>query len=66
MAERYVREGERRVANQREMVVRLREHGHQAGMAESLLATFENLLEMSRQHVIRIRNGGPNSYTGRP
>lgn len=57
MAERHVREGERRVANQRGLVVHLREHGHRTGMAESLLSTFEDLLEMSRQHVIRIRDG---------
>ena len=56
MVVRHVREGERHVANQREIVAHLREHGHSTETAEKLLTILEDLLEMHRQHLARIRS----------
>ena len=55
MAERHVREGERHVANQREILEHLSEHGHSTELAERLLSNLEGLLAMHREHLARIR-----------
>jgi hypothetical protein len=55
MAERHVREGERHVRNQREIVRFLREHGHPVELAETLLANLEDMLEMHRGHAARLK-----------
>lgn len=56
MAERHVREGERLVANQHELIAHLREHGHSTKLAERLLINLEDLLRMHREHLNRIRS----------
>lgn len=57
MAERHVREGERHVSSQREIIVHLRAHHHSTELAERLLVNLEDLLQMHRQHLERIRKG---------
>jgi hypothetical protein len=57
MAERHVREGERHVANQREVIVHLAAHGHSTELAKRLLKNLEELLLMHRQHLDRIKAG---------
>lgn len=47
MVRRHVREGARHVANQRALIVRLKERALPTGEAEALLTTFE---DSQRQH----------------
>jgi hypothetical protein len=42
--ERHVREGRRHVSDQRDVVARLADQGHDARFARELLAQFESLL----------------------
>lgn len=55
MAERHVRDGERHVTSQREVLARLRKHGHSTELAERLLRNLEELLAMHRKHLAQIR-----------
>jgi hypothetical protein len=55
-AERHVREGERHVAVQREIVRHLAEAGESTKIAIQRLRQFEDLLELHRQHLERLRN----------
>lgn len=55
MAERHVRDGERHVVGQQEILARLREHGRSTDLAERLLTNLEDLLAMHRKHLARLR-----------
>ena len=55
MAERHVRQGEHHVTRQREIVAKLRKHRHSTDLAEKLLMNLQDLLEMHRQHLARIK-----------
>lgn len=55
MAERHVRDGERHVASQREILSHLRNHGHPTELAERLLANLEELLAMHREHLAHLK-----------
>ena len=57
LAERYVREGERRTARQVALVERLESDGHAvpAMRAQELLVTFRGALEIARAHLRRER-----------
>lgn len=55
MVKRHVRVGERHVASQKEIIAHLREHGHPTELAERLLLNLEELLEMHRQHLARLK-----------
>ena len=57
MAERHVREGGARVARQHEIVLQLRGRGLDSGMAESLLAQFEDVLVAHKLHLQRLKSG---------
>ncbi|MEZ2214448.1 MULTISPECIES: hypothetical protein [unclassified Sinorhizobium] len=54
MAERHVRDGERIVRRQREIVDQLFEHGLPVDLAAELLMEFELTLEDHRLHLARI------------
>jgi hypothetical protein len=54
MAERHVRVGERHVADQRKIIAELCTDGHPTDLAEQLLTTFEESLEMHRQRLAQI------------
>jgi len=49
-AEQHLSEGEERVARQAEIVARLRERGHDARLAQSLLCTFIECLGVMCTH----------------
>jgi hypothetical protein len=49
MAQRHVRQGEARVAAQRELVEELRRDGHDMTQAEKLLVTFQTTLASHRR-----------------
>jgi hypothetical protein len=55
MVQQHVRDGERHVANQREILAFLLRHSHRTELAEKLLVNLENLLQMRREHLARIR-----------
>jgi DNA repair protein RadC len=55
MAERHVRDGNRHVANQHEIIAHLLEHGHSTDLAERLLKNLEDLLAMHEQHLAHLR-----------
>jgi len=55
MAERHVRQGEQHVIRQRETVAKLRKHRQSTVLAEKLLMNLQDLLEMHRQHLARVR-----------
>ncbi|MFL6733971.1 MAG: hypothetical protein ACJ8EY_04680 [Sphingomicrobium sp.] len=55
MVKRHVREGERHLASQRQVVIDLREHGHGTGLAEQLLVNLEELQKMHREHLARLQ-----------
>jgi hypothetical protein len=57
MLERSVREGELRVARQRQLVRLLRIQGKNAKLAEDLLVTFEDALANHIDHLARFRGG---------
>jgi hypothetical protein len=57
MVERHVREGEARVARQREIVHQLRGRGLDSEMAECLLAQFEDALAVHKIHLHRLMTG---------
>jgi hypothetical protein len=56
--ERHVREGEVHVARQREIVDRLAPSGEVAGIARTLLAEFEDTLDLHRARLARLRKAG--------
>jgi len=51
---RHVREGERHVTRQREIVEDFRKRGYPTAAAEQLLFTFEDSLGEHRQHLARL------------
>ena len=53
-AEQHVREGERHVARQYEIIAALQLKGHPIELAERLLENFEGLLQIHRDHLARI------------
>jgi hypothetical protein len=55
MAERHVQEGIERVERQRKVVLRLREKGFNADLAETLLGLLEDALAQQRLHLQRMR-----------
>jgi hypothetical protein len=46
LAERHVTEGLGRIARQKQVIINLMDGGHDTTVARSLLATFEDVLEM--------------------
>jgi hypothetical protein len=54
---RHIREGETRVANQREVVAFLRDRGHPTDLAECLLENLETALDNHWQHLARLKAG---------
>lgn len=54
MVNDHIAQGERHVAEQEELVERLRSHGHPTDMAEDLLAEFRATLVQHRAHRARI------------
>lgn len=56
MAERHVRDGEARVARQREVVLQLRAQGRDSRLAEALLAQFEDILAAHKVHLQRLKS----------
>ncbi|HLG90214.1 MAG TPA: hypothetical protein VKZ79_23830 [Alphaproteobacteria bacterium] len=60
MAERHVREGIERVERQRSVVVRLRQKGFNADLAEALLSLLQDALSEQRLHLERMRQIGPD------
>ncbi len=50
-AQRHVREGEQRVADQRQRIAQLAADGHDTTDAEALLATLEQTLALMRDHL---------------
>ena len=58
MVERHVREGERHVANQREILAFLRRHNHPTELAETLLANLEAMQSLHRKHLARLQKAG--------
>ena len=54
MVERHVREGERHVSRQREIVRELFDHNHPTQLAEQLLVAFEQTLLDHRAHLARL------------
>ena len=55
MAERHVREGERHVRSQLAIVDFLRRHDHPLETAEALLTTLQEILELHREHLARLK-----------
>jgi hypothetical protein len=53
-AERHVREAERHVSRQQEILEHLRDHGRSTELAERLLGNLQDLLAMHREHLARI------------
>ena len=51
MVERHVREGERHVARQREILAELGRDGHPTAFARELLVIFEWTLAQHREHL---------------
>jgi hypothetical protein len=54
MVIRHVREGQRHVNHQRQIITRLEAHGHPAKQARELLVTFEHTQALHRQHLERL------------
>lgn len=54
MAAQHVRQSERRVARQRQLVEELRTDGHDTTEAENVLGTLEALLRQHRDHLTRL------------
>jgi hypothetical protein len=57
MVERHVREGERHLARQREIVARQLEHGKSSEQSERLLANFEDVQRLHLEHLARLSAG---------
>lgn len=55
LAERHVRDGEARVARQREIIEELRQGGHPTLDAENLLTTFEESLREHQRRLTQLR-----------
>jgi Fe2+ or Zn2+ uptake regulation protein len=53
-AQRHVREGEQRVADQRQRIAQLAADGHDTTDAEALLATLEQTLALMRDHLAQV------------
>jgi hypothetical protein len=58
MVERHIREGEAHVARQREIVERLPPTGEVADMARTLLANYQETLNLHRAHLARLVTAG--------
>ena len=56
MVERHIRDGERHVANQREIVAHLSSLGHPTELAQRVLRNLEELLAMHRRHLDHIQD----------
>ena len=56
MAERHVRDGERHVANQREIVEHFLSQGYSTELAMRVLDNLEDLLAMHRKHLQHIQD----------
>ena len=54
MLRRHVREGARHVANQHELITRLKQHSLPTADAEALLITFEELQRQHEEHLARV------------
>jgi hypothetical protein len=57
MVQRHVREGERHVALQREIVAWHLEHGNLGDQSERLLANFEDMQRLHLEHLARLTSG---------
>ena len=55
MTERHVREGEVQLAQQRHILSWLADHHYATDEAERLLAIFEDIQQMHREHYARLR-----------
>jgi hypothetical protein len=58
MVKRHVRQGERHVKRQREIVQELFDHKHPTVLAEQLLLAFEETLFDHRAHLARLMPAG--------
>ncbi|AZO12913.1 hypothetical protein EN817_11335 [Mesorhizobium sp. M3A.F.Ca.ET.174.01.1.1] len=56
MAQRHVREGEERIARQRDLIERLAEHGHPTDEAVKMLQEFQAIQLEHITHLERLRN----------
>jgi hypothetical protein len=57
MIRSHVAQGERHVASQRDVILRLRELGADTGLAEDLLEEFEATLAEHRRHLAQMISG---------
>jgi hypothetical protein len=62
MVERHVREAERHVLRQRQIIEQLFEGNHSTALAEQLLTEFEHTLRDHRAHLARL-TGKPPSHS---
>jgi FixJ family two-component response regulator len=62
MVERHVREAERHVLRQRQIIEQLLEGHHSTALAEQLLTEFEQTLHDHRAHLARL-TGRPASHS---
>lgn len=54
MVTRHVREGEIQIANQRALIAEMAARGSSTTEAEDLLATFEDIQRLHREHLARL------------
>ena len=65
MARRHVRQGACHLAQQREIVAKLRASGQSTEAALQLLATFEATQQQHEAHLTRLESGEPAGDAGR-
>jgi hypothetical protein len=58
MAMRHVETGERHVFEQRQLIDRLAQAGHDTKRSTELLVLFEEMLELHRAHLVRLLEAG--------
>jgi hypothetical protein len=59
MVQRHVREGERHLVHQREMIAWHLEHGNLPEQSERLLANFEDMQRLHLEHLARLTTRTP-------
>jgi hypothetical protein len=57
MVQRHVRDGERHLALQREIIAWHSEHGNSTEQSERLLANFEDMQRLHLEHLARLTSG---------